>query len=281
MTESRQDREATTASSAVAEDLTGPFQQVLELRQRTEKQLADAGQIRSAALEDASGILGAAREVAVLHEEASQRQSEQLVREARERAVGIVATATEEADQLRAAAEEDAQRALEEARSAAEELMVQIREESTQKLVGDLGSLRERIASLSETADLVLKSLRSGLQDAERMAAESQVIPPDVVSPDEATDLPAQALVTAATATAPEADAVRVSVVAADDPVGSPEAVVEEAVVGETAGTVGMQGVSDVEGKVAAAGDPVSLDEGAIGPQEPPARPLGWLFRTP
>lgn len=267
MTESRQDRESATTTSAAVEDLTGPFQQVLELRQRTEKQLADAGEIRSAALEDASGILSAARDVADLHEDAAQRQVEQVLLEARERAAGIVATATEQAGQLRAQAEKDAEKALEEARLAAEDLMVQMREENTQKLVGDIAGLRERIASLSGAADLVLESLHRGLEDAECVVADVEAMAPASVGTSDPADLLAQ--VPVASANAPE-----------EIEIGRSVEVDPESDAARDSGVSGVSGVSEVEVAADVAGDTVLLGHEPAEPQATDARPLGWLFRT-
>ncbi|WP_139977279.1 ATP synthase F0 subunit B [Nocardioides litoris] len=141
--------------------------EALEMRQAVERELAEAAEVRTAALTEATQLLEQARLAAAGEQEEAREEARRTIEQAREQALGIVAQAREEASQLLADAHADAA-----------EFEAWARREAQADIHRDLADIRQKVAERRHEVGSGLEALReatertmAALEGSARLAA--------------------------------------------------------------------------------------------------------------
>lgn len=129
--------------------------EALVMRREVELELAEAGEIRAAALVEATSLLEKARLASAGVEEQAAADARDIVDQAREQAVGIVTQARVEAENLLAEAHADAAH-----------YDAWARQEARERLSGELASLYDAIAERRDDLASSLPSLEAAIERA-------------------------------------------------------------------------------------------------------------------
>lgn len=129
--------------------------EALVMRREVEIELAEAGEIRAAAVAEATSLLETARLAAAGVEEQAEAEARATVEQAREQAIGIVTQARVEAENLLAEAHADAA-----------QYDAWARQEARERLTGDLAGLSRAIAERRDDLATSIPALEAAIERA-------------------------------------------------------------------------------------------------------------------
>ena len=140
--------------------------EALAMRQEAERELAEAGDLRSVALAEATQVLDHARAAAATLTEDAESDAHRIVQQAREQALGIVARAREDAEQVLADAHADAT-----------EFDAWARQDAQDGIRGEVRAAREALETRRQDVDARLAALRTALDEAVDALEETTRLP--------------------------------------------------------------------------------------------------------
>ncbi|MEO9323973.1 ATP synthase F0 subunit B [Nocardioides sp. C4-1] len=129
--------------------------EALVMRREVEIELAEAGEIRAAAVAEATSLIETARLAAAGVEEQAEAEARAMVEQAREQAIGIVTQARVEAENLLAEAHADAA-----------QYDAWARQEARERLTGDLAGLTQAIAERRDDLATSIPALEAAIERA-------------------------------------------------------------------------------------------------------------------